>query len=632
MESRIKEWILGVLDCEHDDRIGLCRLGAVSSGDDIHAAVLGRYLWVCASDFGAFRGVLVGCMEVIAHFIFTVEVVEIFGDLFHHMVGGGSELHPVYWLFFYIPALAIMLPGSKYFYPATVGVAVLSLVFALLYVVGTAPEADFKKYVMDIDNRFFPGGMETYLKILPLTSEVWLGIQSISLACEDTENATTVLPQAMISAVLVLFFLSYILMFSVTSHQPGIIKVEHADAPMNYGYAELFDIPEPAATFFSLVSVFGVAVAHMFAFSRQMMALSRSRLVSVYFKSTLSFSDAPIVSIMTITVGSYALLIMVWAGWKHEVHILLHASLVFVYIAYLILFASFVVFKISFPTMERKFTNPVGYLSVVYGSAVFLMAMVAILVFEEGHTESEEVCGAVSVMLFLYYYFIASKSQTYSKEEQHLLLKLYVIKGNAQKRKQKGKKGPKSNASRSQQSRSKSRGQQGNSLSRSSNVSSGDNNSESGSHLSDNEGSGHDSEASQLTPTQQPQSTPAAAAASAADGQQDPIVLCHNKVLPESAAAAVGAGEVAPLSLSGKMSAKLSAAATSVFQPFKPSFDASPEVHPEVRRASKKSKKASVDDGEVPSGMSGTVEISPAGAAIAVADSGPKDDELRPVE
>jgi hypothetical protein len=59
------------------------------------------------------------------------------------------------------------------------------------YYTGTSPEADFNKYVVrDVDyhKQFFPDGMEGFLKILPISSELWLGVQSITLACEDTED------------------------------------------------------------------------------------------------------------------------------------------------------------------------------------------------------------------------------------------------------------------------------------------------------------------------------------------------------------------------------------------------------------------------------------------------------------
>jgi amino acid transporter len=242
-------------------------------------------------------------------------------------------------------------------------------------------------------------------------------------------QATTVVPRAMLSGVGVAFLLSFVLAFSVSSQYPGITEVEESEAPMNYGFADMFNIPEAAATVFSLFAVFGSGLAHMFAFTRQIQALARSRLCSTCFKFTVGFNGTPTVAILAGSVLSYCLLILAWAGLKKEVHILLHASLVFSFIGYLIIFASFLVFKISFTSMQRKFTNPFGYFSVAYGASVFLLATISILAFEEGHTESEEVCGAVGAALFLYYYFVASKCQTYSKEEQHLLLKLYVIKG-----------------------------------------------------------------------------------------------------------------------------------------------------------------------------------------------------------
>jgi L-asparagine transporter-like permease len=165
-----------------------------------------------------------------------------------------------------------------------------------------------------------------------------------------------------------------------------------------------------AATIFSLIAVFGLGLTHMFAYSRQIMALAHSRLCSVCFKRILGISDAPSVAILTGSVLSYGILLLGWAGFRKEVNSLLHASLVFTFIVYLFIFASFLVFKISFSSMQHNFTNPIGYFSVAYGGSVFLLAVVAILALKEGDRAADVVSGAFVAAMFLYYYFVASKT------------------------------------------------------------------------------------------------------------------------------------------------------------------------------------------------------------------------------
>jgi amino acid transporter len=250
-----------------------------------------------------------------------------------------------------------------------------------------------------------------------------------SLLTPHSTQASKVVPKAMLSGVVVVFLLSFVMTLSISSQYPGVVEVEHTEAPMSYGLAHMLNIPRAAASIFSLVAVFGVGLTHMFAFSRQIMALACSRLCLVYFKHTMGISDAPAVAILCGAAVSYSLNLLVWGGFENEVYILLRTSRLFNFIGYLIVFASFLVFKISFSSMQRNFTNPIGYFSVAYGTSVFLLAMLGILVFEEGQDVSKGVCAGSLAAMFLYYYFVASKAQTYSKEEQHLLLKLYVIKG-----------------------------------------------------------------------------------------------------------------------------------------------------------------------------------------------------------
>eukprot|EP00601_Ochromonadales_sp_CCMP2298_P009667 CAMPEP_0173263082 /NCGR_PEP_ID=MMETSP1142-20121109/27151_1 /TAXON_ID=483371 /ORGANISM="non described non described, Strain CCMP2298" /LENGTH=453 /DNA_ID=CAMNT_0014198329 /DNA_START=11 /DNA_END=1370 /DNA_ORIENTATION=+ len=376
-------------------------------------------------------------------------------SMLKRIMGSTSQLRPVYWLFFYIPAVSLLVSGSKYFYPVTAGLAVFSLTVIAVYLLGTSPDTDFMQYVVNSDDReIFPGGAGSIMKVLHISAQLWLGVQSVTLACEDTDDATMVVPKAMLSGVVVVFLLSFLITLSISSQYPGVVEVEHIEAPMSYGLANILNIPRAAATIFSLFAVFSVGLTHMFAYSRQMMALARSRLCWVHLKNNLGISDAPAVAILGGSALSYGLNLMVWGGYQNEVHILLRISRLYNLINYLVIFASFLVFKISFSSMQRKFTNPIGYLSVAYGTSIVLLALLGILVWDEQHNMSKLVCAASLGVMLLYYYFVASKVQTYSKEEQHLLLKLYVIKGNVQastaklyvikghvqKRKHKGKK------------------------------------------------------------------------------------------------------------------------------------------------------------------------------------------------
>jgi amino acid transporter len=104
-------------------------------------------------------------------------------------------------------------------------------------------------------------------------------------------QATTVVPRAMLSGVGVVFLLSFVLAFSVSS-LAGVSQVQDSLAPMNYGFASMFHIPAPAATVFSLFAVFSVGLGYMFSFSRHIMALARSTLCPVCLKHT--WNGAPV--------------------------------------------------------------------------------------------------------------------------------------------------------------------------------------------------------------------------------------------------------------------------------------------------------------------------------------------------
>ena len=418
-----------------------------------------------------------------------------------------------------------------------------------------------------------------------------------------------------------LFLLSFVIVISVTSQYPGVVEIEHSLVPMNYGYATMFAISEKAATVFSLFSVFAVALSHHWAYSRQLLALARSRLVSKYFRSTLGISDAPNVIILSGSLLGLVALALKWIGFRDEVYKLLHASIVGAFLVYFAVFASFCIFKYSFSTMPRAFTNPLGYYSAAFGSLVFLLCLIGVLAFEPGSEWVVLDAVIIGVLLTLYYYFVAANMQTYSKEEQSLLLKLYVIKGNAKKRGKKGSKGSKASRSSqgsrgsrsggSQQGRRQNRSQSDRSGSGSaseSEVSGEDSGSELGSASrapSGDEGearsagvaavrcaavvSGCEEEISPALPTteQEPNSPVTGAAIVTASGSGRGSIIANNRVVPDPASGKEHSSKdpqsgKQSVMLSAKLSAKAQQVAAAVYRasagaldPFSINFQAS---------------------------------------------------------
>lgn len=144
------------------------------------------------------------------------------------------------------------------------------------------------------------------------------------------------------------------------------------------------------------------------------------------------YTDAPAVSVLSGNLLTLLVLFVGWAGYNDEIYIVLHASIVSALFVYISIFVSYTVFRISYSTMPRHFTNPLGYYSAGMGAFIFLLSLASTLALVRGHAASGVVCGVLLFILIAYYYFIAHKTQTYSKEEQNLLLKLYVIKGQSQ--------------------------------------------------------------------------------------------------------------------------------------------------------------------------------------------------------
>jgi len=95
--------------------------------------------------------------------------------------------------------------------------------------------------------------------------------------------------------------------------------------------------------------------------------------------------------------------------------------------AYAAQFASFIVFRYQFPTIHREYYSPLGIIGAVYGWAVFSLAFVASVAFQEDFVAvSLYVC--VVLIAVVYYFAVAQKQQVFSEEEKQVMFCAYLMK------------------------------------------------------------------------------------------------------------------------------------------------------------------------------------------------------------
>ena len=196
----------------------------------------------------------------------------------------------------------------------------------------------------------------------------------------------------------------------------------------------MFSVSETSALIFTLLAKFTTAFGFMFAFSRQMAALQRSKLLLTAFTDKYGEEFCLECGLVVGSLFGYIVILCIWSSRISFLRYLENACLLGSFTAYIGIFASYYVFRSRFSNLAKTHRSPLGLYGAVYGSVVFAFAFICMASFQDD--------GGMSILLFavfitfmvVNYYLFAVKQQIYSGEEQAVLFIAYVIKANSDRR------------------------------------------------------------------------------------------------------------------------------------------------------------------------------------------------------
>ena len=230
--------------------------------------------------------------------------------------------------------------------------------------------------------------------------------------------------------MITLILLAFVIMVTSASNAPGIIELSAVAFPLNAGFSTAFKISDRMATILSIPGVFISTYSLMYAYGRQICALSRSKLVPTFLSWTTS-DNVPYMSLIGGCLLGYSILLGLYyndPNYLVTLNYLFLASMMGSFTVYIVSMLSFIIFRYKYAAMERHYVNKLGVASAVIGIVIFMFAFVGI-----GFYQND---GYVSISMYttfvggtsLYYFLYARHTQCFSPEEQSILFTVYIIK------------------------------------------------------------------------------------------------------------------------------------------------------------------------------------------------------------
>jgi amino acid transporter len=376
------------------------------------------------------RGYLVACFDSIESVIYVASSAMSIGQMIGAVVGTGRNWEPLYWILFYVSALAIHCWGGKTFWRINLGMAIVSFLIILLFIFGAAHWGNFTSYA-SLEHEtgraaWFAGGGSEFMRVLPIPAWFFVGVESINLACQDIGEPKKNIPRGYLSCIGTLLLTCVGVLFVAVSLPPGVMELQGELNPLNAGFRLLLNCSEAVATLLALPALYATAFGFMFCYGRQLRSMGNSGILPHYLGESDERRKTPVRALLF---GS---------GIGLSVNTLVHfvpsvgaqlfnICMLGAFSAYFAQFVSYVVFGTLLSNIKREFKSPLGVAGAVYGSAVFLLAFIGIAFFQENYIALIVFVSYVALVT-VYYFFVVKHRQFFSNEEKEVLMQAHVVK------------------------------------------------------------------------------------------------------------------------------------------------------------------------------------------------------------
>eukprot|EP01038_Epipyxis_sp_PR26KG_P015988 gene15988-21696_t len=384
---------------------------------------------------GPFVGFLVGCCEAVEYIIFVAAVLIGAGQLITAATGLPYDYELIYWAAFFIFSITVQMLGGKYFWPSVAFFGVCLMLLEALFFTSVY-EIDFPKYAIAVDpsnasQQTLSFQANQFMTLFPTAAWMFAGMESVALACNETEEAKINIPRAMVWSMVTAIIISLLNVIIASSQYPGVGDLSGALFTIVNAFNNVYGISLQYANLLAFPATFISGYALIYSYSKQLASMAQSRLFHPSLGIVAEETRVPYAAMIFLSVITYTLMVLIHFEFINYIDFL-NLSFICSFVVYLCLLVTYLFFKLKYSSLERKYVNPAGIYGAFYGILVFSLGLIGGLFFQSTTAALIDFAVFIGVMS-VYYYFYAKNRQFFSEEEQKILLIAYVINANARR-------------------------------------------------------------------------------------------------------------------------------------------------------------------------------------------------------
>ncbi|KAJ0394019.1 hypothetical protein ATCC90586_002751 [Pythium insidiosum] len=269
------------------------------------------------------------------------------------------------------------------------------------------------------------------LRVLPLLSWFFIGLESISPARDHAIYPSDALPKAMRMLVLLVASLSGAVFIVTASLPPGLRSTARASTPLTLGFVQFLSLDEADAGLLSLPAVFASAFGFTWISARHLTTLGLSGLLPAWLESRIH-CGALVTTPVIVSGCALSLLVAALTHYTGRRHALVDVSVGFASLACVGQLAGFLSIRAKHDSsIQLILRSPFGAAGAVVSLMLWATTFVSVVALprerDERVTTAAVIIGA-TVVLALYYALYASVAQVTSPGERELLHKLTQLR------------------------------------------------------------------------------------------------------------------------------------------------------------------------------------------------------------
>jgi ethanolamine permease len=358
----------------------------------------GAYSFARAS-MGPWGGFVTGLCENVEYVLTPAVVASFLATYLAAVFETPAAWLPAYWIAGYAVMLVLNVYGVELSFKVTVIITVAALACLVVFWLSALPVAEFKRYALNIGaapdgsavelpsggGPWLPFGLHGAFAALPFAVWLFLAIEQLPLAAEESMDPSRDMPRGIILGMLTLLVSAGLILWLNPSVAPGAFKLASSGEPLLDGFRATFG--SGLAKLLALVACVGlVASFHtiLFAQGRQIYSLSRAGYFPRFLSITHPRHRTPHVALLAGSGVALALMLALWFGMGAEKGaaviqgMLLNMAVAGAMLSYLLQGVSFMVLRRRLPQLHRPYRSPLGMI----GAVVTMVIAAVTLVFQ----------------------------------------------------------------------------------------------------------------------------------------------------------------------------------------------------------------------------------------------------------